>query len=208
MGTIASQITSLTTVYSTVYSDADRRKYQSSASLAFVRGIHLRPVNSRHKWPATRKMFPFDDAIMMTKDTWKHVFVYHLSYKQRHLWSIDRYVILINWLSTEHLNTCLFPTLGKNTIDASNLLIRIRLEGTCISLRTPNRSNLTIARHKTWHRILRILTSRAGVWGGVGWGFKNTYELLNRGALVHCQPCMNFSYFKVWARYFGINIFD
>ena len=37
MGAIASQITSLTIVYSTLYSDADQRKYQSSASLAFVR---------------------------------------------------------------------------------------------------------------------------------------------------------------------------
>ena len=64
MGTIASQITSLTVVYSTVYSDADQRKYQSSASLAFVWGIHRRPVNSPHKWPVTRKMFPFDDVIM------------------------------------------------------------------------------------------------------------------------------------------------
>ena len=40
MTTIASQITSLTVVYSTVYSDADQRKHQSSASLAFVWGIH------------------------------------------------------------------------------------------------------------------------------------------------------------------------
>ena len=64
MGTIASQITSLTIVYSTVYSDADQRKYQSSASLAFVWGIHRGPVNSPHKWPVTRKMFPFDDVIM------------------------------------------------------------------------------------------------------------------------------------------------
>ena len=59
MGSIASQITSLTIVYSTVYSDADKRKHQSSASLAFVRGIHRGPVNSPHKWPVTRKMFPF-----------------------------------------------------------------------------------------------------------------------------------------------------
>ena len=43
---------------------ADQRKYQSSASLAFVRGIHRRPVNSQHKWPLTPKMFPFDDVIM------------------------------------------------------------------------------------------------------------------------------------------------
>ena len=67
MSTIASQITSLTIVCSTVYSDADQRKYQSSASLAFVRGIHR--VNSPHKWPVTRKMFPFDDVIMITPET-------------------------------------------------------------------------------------------------------------------------------------------
>ena len=61
MGAIASQITSLTIVYS----GADQRKLQSSASLAFVQGIHRRPVNSPHKWPVTRKMFPFDDVIMV-----------------------------------------------------------------------------------------------------------------------------------------------
>ena len=66
MGAIASQITSLTIVYSTVYSDVDQRKHQSSASLAFVRGIHRRPVNSPHKWPVTRNMFPFDDVVMHT----------------------------------------------------------------------------------------------------------------------------------------------
>ena len=64
MGSIASQITSPTIVYAIVYSDADQRKYESSASLAFVRGIHRGPVNSPHKWPVTRKMFPFDDVIM------------------------------------------------------------------------------------------------------------------------------------------------
>ena len=64
MGAIASQITSLTIVYSTVYSDTDQSKHQSSASLAFVWEIHLGPVNFPHKWPVTRKMFPFDDVIM------------------------------------------------------------------------------------------------------------------------------------------------
>ena len=61
---MASQITSLAIVYSIVYSDADQRKHQSSASLAFVRGIHRGPVNSPHKRAVTRKMFPFDDVIM------------------------------------------------------------------------------------------------------------------------------------------------
>ena len=64
MGVIASQITSHMIIYSIFYSDADHRKYQSSASLAFVRGIHQGPVNSPHKWPVTRKMFPFDDVTM------------------------------------------------------------------------------------------------------------------------------------------------
>ena len=64
MTTMGSQITSLTVVYSIVYSDADQRKHQSSASLAFVWGIHRWPVNSPHKGPVTRKMFPFDDVIM------------------------------------------------------------------------------------------------------------------------------------------------
>ena len=64
MSAVASQITSVTIVYWTVYSGADQRRHQSSASLAFVRGIHRRPVNSPHKRPVTRKMFPFDDVIM------------------------------------------------------------------------------------------------------------------------------------------------
>ena len=65
MGAMASQITSLTIVYSTVYLGVDLKKHQSSASLAFVRGIHRRPVNSLHKGTVMRKMFPFDDVIML-----------------------------------------------------------------------------------------------------------------------------------------------
>ena len=72
MGAIASEISSLTIVYSTVYSDADQRKHQSSASLIFVRGIHRGPVNSPHKWPVTRKMFPFDDVIMLSSGQDSH----------------------------------------------------------------------------------------------------------------------------------------
>ena len=87
MSTMASQITSLTIVYSrllysrptkleggvywihlvrpsVLYSGVGQRKYQSSVSLAFVRGIHQWPVNSPHKGPVMQKMFPFDDFIM------------------------------------------------------------------------------------------------------------------------------------------------
>ena len=67
MTMLASQITSLTVVYSFVYSGVNQRKHQSSASLAFVREIHRGPVNFPHKWPVTRKMFPFDDVIMQSR---------------------------------------------------------------------------------------------------------------------------------------------
>ena len=71
MTMLASQINSLTVVYSIVYSGVNQRKHQSSASLAFVREIHRGPVNFPHKWPVTRKMFPFDDVIMLLMD--KHI---------------------------------------------------------------------------------------------------------------------------------------
>ena len=63
-GAVAFQITSLTIICPTIYPGADQRKHQCSASLAFVRVIHRWPVNSLHKGPGTRKMFPFDDVIM------------------------------------------------------------------------------------------------------------------------------------------------
>ena len=64
MTAMASQITGVSIVYSTLCSDADQRKHQSSASLAFVRGVQWWPVNSAYKGPVTWKMFPFDDVIM------------------------------------------------------------------------------------------------------------------------------------------------
>ena len=76
MDEIASQTTSLTIVYSTVYSDADQSKHESSASLAFVWGIHRGPVNSPHTWPVTRKMFPFDDVIMWSGHLYFFTMIY------------------------------------------------------------------------------------------------------------------------------------
>ena len=51
----------------TVYSGADQRKHQSTASLALVRGIHRWRKNSPQKGPVTLTMFPFDDVIMTGK---------------------------------------------------------------------------------------------------------------------------------------------
>ena len=116
MAAMASQITSLTIVYSTVYSGADQSKHQSSASLAFVWGIHRGPVNSPHKWPVTRKMFPFDDVIMIRANdidlwsagcgVWARINKQHTMYLSKnvgdlpHIWSI-----LITWIKWTPLST-------------------------------------------------------------------------------------------------------
>ena len=68
MSVMAPQLTGVSTVYSAVCSRSDQIKHQSSASLVFLRGIHRWPVNSPHKGPVTRKMFPFDDVIMAYKN--------------------------------------------------------------------------------------------------------------------------------------------
>ena len=65
MSAMASQIISITSVYSTVYPGADQRKHQSSASLTFVMGIHRWPSISPHIGPVTWKMLPFDDVFMI-----------------------------------------------------------------------------------------------------------------------------------------------
>ena len=64
MSALASQITGVSIVWSSVRSGADQRKHQSSASLAFAQGIQRWPVDSPHRGPVTRKMFPFPDVII------------------------------------------------------------------------------------------------------------------------------------------------
>ena len=64
MGAMASQISASPLFTQSFIQGQIKKKYQSSASLAFVRGIHRWPVNSPHIWPVTRQMFPFDDVIM------------------------------------------------------------------------------------------------------------------------------------------------
>ena len=68
MSTMTSHITSLTIVYSTVYSGTDQRKHQSSASLTFVQWIHRWPVNSPHKWPVMQNLV----SIWWRHHVWQH----------------------------------------------------------------------------------------------------------------------------------------
>ena len=107
MSAMASQITSLTIAYSTVYSGADQRKYQSSASLAFVRGIHRRPVNSPHKGPVTRKMFPFDDVIM---------YKYSHMYASHKLWTIYQCWVYNFCLLAQSITVQLIDNLIENSV--------------------------------------------------------------------------------------------
>ena len=79
MSVMVSQINSLTIACSTVYSGADQRKHQSSASLAFVRGIHRRPVNYPHKGPVTRKMFTLMTSSWFQYKALVHVFMSYTS---------------------------------------------------------------------------------------------------------------------------------
>ena len=65
MRAMASQITDVLIVCSTVCWGTNQRKQQSSASLAFARGIHRWWVDSPHKGPVTRKIFPFNDVAMI-----------------------------------------------------------------------------------------------------------------------------------------------
>ena len=63
MGAMASQITSLTIVYSAVYST------QVKGNIKAPRHWPLCGEFTGDKWPVTRKMFPFDDVIVGTKSS-------------------------------------------------------------------------------------------------------------------------------------------
>ena len=125
MNTMASQITSLTIVYSTVYSSTDQRKHQSFASLAFMWGIHRWPVNSPHKGSVTRKMFPFDDFII-TLENMRTLVTF---------WGQFYYTAIISnlWghgpLQTKQLGT--FLILLCKMFPFSSLCITLRLDSVC-----------------------------------------------------------------------------
>ena len=64
MSAMTSQITGVSIVCLTACPGTDQRTHQTSASVAFLRGIHRWPVDSLRKGQVTRKIFPFDDVII------------------------------------------------------------------------------------------------------------------------------------------------
>ena len=90
MRAMASQITGVSRVCWTLCSGADQRKHQSSASPAFVRGIHRWPEVSHQKGPATRKIPQFHGIIMwVTNDNLKQPWLGSPTHK---------YVIRLQWV--------------------------------------------------------------------------------------------------------------
>ena len=115
MGMMASQITSLTIVYSTIDSGTDERKDQSCTSLAFERGIHRWSVNSQHKWPVTWKMFSFDDVIWVLRE---------LFWYTELLWYFVMYLMvffpfqvsaLVSWFS-KYISDCMYITFSTHSM--------------------------------------------------------------------------------------------
>ena len=154
MGTVASQITSLSFFCSTACSGADQKNIWSSASLAFVRGIRRWPVNSSHKGPVTRKMFPFDDVIMNDSYCWllydestKRPFQYQV----RHLFERSREISTVhNWglellersemwqISRQHCHhgTCQIPKKSKHHKETPYRILKLPPSGNHV---TPHR---------------------------------------------------------------------
>ena len=83
LSTMASQITGVSSVCSTVCSGADQRKLRSSALLAFVRGNHRSPADSPNKGPVMRKMLPFDDVIMWLKHLNRQIHMLYHNYNSK-----------------------------------------------------------------------------------------------------------------------------
>ena len=130
MSTMASPVTSLTIVYSTVYSRTDERKLQSSASLSFVRGIHRWPVNSPHKGPVMRKIFPFDDVIMIL-----------MGLSPRHNGRFNITLDVLSWDLAKprnpEISSRVFRSLCKQLwCRTMRLLIHLSLDNTCAISRT------------------------------------------------------------------------
>ena len=128
MSTMASQITSLMIVYSIIYSGADQRKHKSSASLAFVRGIHRWPVNSPREGPVTRKMFPFDDVIMhcVNHIVNQNIQTKHTRAKPQQTWRSVNDIVWI-WRNPNNPNKgrFVYNTMTKQTkAEAKHLVVR------------------------------------------------------------------------------------
>ena len=129
---------SLRIVYSTVHACGDQRKHQSSASLAFVRGIHRWPVNSPHKGPVTRKMF----HLMTSSCTVHNQAPYH-NLSGNTLMPIERVVVMDRKLDF-YTARSRYSTIQYNTIMRSRYIALIFL------WKTHERHPITCGKFEVW----------------------------------------------------------
>ena len=112
MTTMASQIPSLTVVYSTVYSDEDQRKHQSSASLAFVWGIH------RDRWiPRTKGQLRGKSFHLMTSSC------YHYQLNRRWSYDMDKWLYAIILYAYDYLSMLTFNAGLANSSEYNTPLV-------------------------------------------------------------------------------------
>ena len=136
MSAMASHITSLAIVYSTLYTGADQRKHRSSALLAFARGIHRGQVNSPQKGPVTRKCFH-----LMTSSWWWQPIMYENIILPKEYVAWQTWVLSISCLLT------------YNQVNATPLKIEYALY------------EVTIANLYTTHKILHfVIVQLTSVW--------------------------------------------
>ena len=157
-----SQISSLQ-IYSTVYSGADHRKHQSSASLAFVRGIHRWPVNSPHKGPVTRKTFPFDYIIVNT-----YILVATDSLTGHHLQNIisekqsnNTYILMTtDALTRHHLQNIISEKQSNNTyiLMTTDALTRHHLQNIISEKQSNNTYILVTTNALTGHHLQNVIS--------------------------------------------------
>ena len=104
MGAIVSEITSLMIVYSTVYSDADQRKHQSSTSLAFVTGEFPTQMASNVEndsiWWRHHDDIPSSTAVTECEQTWEIKMITDTPYPtlMGNLWHVSCKDLTENWL--------------------------------------------------------------------------------------------------------------
>ena len=180
MGAMASQITSLTIVYSTVYSGADKRKHQSSASLAFVWGIHRWAVNSPQKGPVTRKMLPFDDVIILPSVS---------EYAMKGFgWNraVARWEIHRSWIHIWKLTT-IQPVLEWPVVQPNTALAGLAV-GHILMKKFSSSNNIPIK----WHRMCTVgqqsVRSMCGSWYTWNVYYQNIWHMSDF-VFSHCAPC-------------------
>ena len=138
MSVMASQIIGVSIVCLNVCSDANQRKHQRSELLAFAREIHRRPVDSPHKGPVTRNMFPFNDVIMLWCSHGAKI-------------SSKTCTVNSNRLSIYHQTVPCFELLGyfPNSLDPSVCQEHCQY----VDWQTQRQTDTTTADH-SWHRQL------------------------------------------------------